>query len=356
MNLPKVSDLKVGNKRILLRCDFDVPLMKKNGQVKVKDDTRIQLALTTINYLLNKKARLVIIGHLGRPDGKRVKDLSLKPIAETLFSLLAGEIKVKFSPYLLGSRIKKILAATLPGEILVLENLRFYPEEEENRLGFAKSLARLGDFFINEAFAVSHREHASIVGLPQFLPSALGHRFLQEVKVLAKIYQQPKRPVIVILGGAKKDKIVAGQILLGWADMVLVGGELVEINGIFEFAGHKKVMADLTKKGEDIALKSARKFAKIIKTAGTIIWSGPLGAYEDPRYLRGTEIIARAVISSKAFSIVGGGDTEAALTKLGLVDKIDFISSGGGAMLTFFARQATLPGIEAIKAFNPPAG
>jgi phosphoglycerate kinase len=348
MKLPKVSDLKVANKKVLVRCDFDVPLVTKEKGTIIGDETRLQLCLKTIHSLLEKKARVIIIAHLGRPGGKRIEGLSLKPAAKYFASLLGSRTEVEFFPYVLGKRVKEKVASLNQRQILILENLRFYSEEEKNDPGFSKSLASLADFFVNEAFAVSHREHASIVGLPTFLPSAFGFNFVKEVRTLTRVYRHPQRPVVIVLGGQKKSKILAGQILLGWVDNILVGGELVEADGIVEFAGHKKVRADLTKKGEDITLSSAKEFAKIIKKAGTVIWSGPMGAYESYRYLKGTEIVAKAVADSKAFSIVGGGDTEAALTKLGLVEKIDYICSGGGAMLTFLAQQGTLPGIKAV--------
>jgi len=348
MKLPQVSDLKLGNKRVLLRCDFDVPLVKKENEVSVGDDTRLYLALETVRFLLKKAARVIIIAHLGRPGGKKVKGLSLRPVYETFSNLLGDQVKVNFYPEVVEGRVNEVARSLRSGEILILENLRFYPGESKNDHGFAQKLASLADLFINDAFAVSHREHASLVGVPRFLPSAFGLNFLKEVEVLERVYHQPKRPVVVVLGGRKRSKLVAGRTLLDWADTVLVGGELVETDGINKFADNQKVKADLAKRGEDITLKSAKEFARIIRKAGTVIWSGPMGAYESPRYLKGTELIARAVVTSKAFSVVGGGDTEAALTKLDLVDKVDHICSGGGAMLAFLARRGTLPGIEAI--------
>lgn len=351
--LPRVDNLKVKNQKVLLRVDFDVPLAKKDNQLMVADETRLQLALKTIKYLVHHQAKVLIIAHLDRPEGKRVPELSLAPIAEKLAELLKGQAKVSFSPFTLGKKVKDQIRKLLPGEVLVLENLRFHPGEEKNDPQFTADLASFADVYVNEALAVSHRSHASIVGLPKLLPTAFGFNFLREYQVLHQTYLKPHRPVVVVLGGKKKDKILAGQILLGWVDMILVGGELVEYDGISEFAAHKKVRAHLTKKGEDITLHSAQEFANIIKKAGTVIWSGPMGAYENPRYLKGTEIIAKAIVASKAFSVVGGGNTEAALEKLGLVDKIDFVCSGGGAMLEFLAQRGTLPGIEAVrKKFN----
>jgi phosphoglycerate kinase len=348
MRFPQLTDLKVAGKRVLLRVDFDVPLTQEKGKWLVADDTRLRLALKTVRFLLGQKTKVIILAHLGRPKGERTKSLNLEPVVTSFFSLLEGRVKVELFPFVLGKKIKKRVAQMEEGEVLVLENLRFYPEEKRNEVGFAKRLASLGDFYVNEAFAVSHREHASIVGLPRFLPSAFGFNFLKEVRILTRVYKEPRRPVVVVLGGRKRSKVLAGQILLGWVDWVLVGGKLVEFDGILEFADHKKVKADLTRKGDDITLESAREFAEIIKKAGTVIWSGPMGAFENPRFLRGTRMVAEAVIASKAFSVVGGGDTEAALTKLGLADKIDYICSGGGAMLNFLAQRGTLPGIDAI--------
>ncbi|MBN1263676.1 MAG: phosphoglycerate kinase [Candidatus Pacebacteria bacterium] len=349
MELPSIADLKITDKRVLLRADFDVPLIVKEEQVLVADDTRLRQVLKTVNWLIKKKSKLIIMAHLGRPGGKRVAALSLRPVARAFSKLLPAKIKWSFSPFVLGKKAEKKAAGLKPGEILILENLRFYPEEEKNTRSFAGSLAGLADVFVNEAFAVSHREHSSIVGVPQFLPAALGFNFLKEARILGQTFKNPRRPVVVVLGGRKKSKAVAGQILLGWADAILVGGELVELNGIVELATHHKVKANLTKNGEDITPDSAQEFAQIIKGAGTVIWSGPMGAYETPCYRKGTAVVARAIVDSRAFSIIGGGDTEAALTKLGLVDKVDYVCSGGGAMLDFLAQRGTLPGIEAIR-------
>lgn len=346
MNLPSVTKAPCKGKKVLVRVDFDVPLDKKG---KIADNTRIEFCLPTLRLLLKKEAKIILISHLGRPERKRISNLSLKPIILVLEKLLGPKVRVHFSPYFQGKNCQKAVRYLSAGEVLLLENLRFSPDEEENNPVFAHDLASLADIYINEAFANSHRAHASIIGLPNWLPSYLGLRFAKEFKILSSVYQNSKRPIVLILGGKKESKILSGQILLAWVDTLLVGGQLVEFNSIKEIAGHTKVKADLTKKGEDITSESARQFAQVIKKAGTIIWSGPMGAYENPRYLKGTEIVAKAVVSSEGFSVVGGGDTEAALTQLGLEKKVDFISSGGGAMLDFFAQRGTLPGIEAIK-------
>jgi len=234
------------------------------------------------------------------------------------------------------------------GDVLLLENLRFDPGEEANDPRLARGLAALAEGYINDAFAGSHRTHASIVGIPAFLPSALGLDFLKEIEVLSRVRHQPRRPVVIILGGVKKSKVDASKKLALWADYILVGGKLTTYDGAPEIVNHPKILGSLTKSGEDITIETIEEFKKVIAKAKTIIWSGPLGAYEDKNFERGTKEVAQAVVASQAYTVVGGGDTEAALTKFGLVEKVDFISSGGGAMLEFLAT-GTLPGIEAIK-------
>ena len=340
MKLPSVRDLPVANKRVLLRTNYDVPL-KKFPIKEISDTSRIEESLPTINYLLSQEAKIIIISHLGRPEGRRVVELSLKPVAKKLTEFLKKEV-------LLVSKIQAFKGSKL----IMLENLRFWPEEETNDQDFAKKLASLVDFYVNDAFAVSHRKHASMVGIPQFLPSgrrAFGLDFLEEIEALARVRKNPKRPVVVILGGIKRSKIEAAKKLVAWADYILVGGKLIEYDGIPAMVDHhQKILGDLTKNGEDITIKTVEKFKEAIAKAKTIVWSGPMGAFEDKRFERGTREIAQAVVASQAYTVVGGGDTEAALTRFGLVDKIDYISSGGGAMLVFLA-EGTLPGIEAIR-------
>jgi len=329
--LPSVKDLSVKQKTVLLRTNYDVSL--KNGEVT--DGTRIDESLPTINYLLDQQTKIILLSHLGRPEGEIKPGLSLKPIAQYLSKLLKKEIP-------LFSTIDKI---DKNQPIVMLENLRFWLGEENNDLNFAKSLANLGDFFVNDAFACSHRQHASIVGLPQLLPSAFGLDFLKEVKVLSEVKENPRRPVVLILGGVKKDKLEVIEKLLNWADAILIGGKLPQL--INQSYPAKVIMAGLNPDGKDITLESVEKFKKIIVQSGTIIWAGPMDFYEEENSQVGTKQIAEAIVNSQAFKVVGGGDTEAALTKFNLVDKIDYISSGGGAMFEFLA-QGTLPGIEAI--------
>jgi len=224
-------------------------------------------------------------------------------------------------------------------------------------LDFARELASLADFYVNEAFACSHREHASVVGVPKFfspLPAggrAFGFDFLKEIEILSKIREKPVRPVVLLLGGVKEDKIDYAKKLAAWADWILVGGKLVEYDGIPQLAKHPKILAHLIKSGQDITMETVKKFKEIVLQGRTIVWAGPMGNFYDKRYERGTKEIAQAVVESGAFSVVGGGDTEVALSRFGLDKKISFISSGGGAMLEFLA-EGTLPGIEAIKSSN----
>ncbi|PJE68346.1 phosphoglycerate kinase [Candidatus Shapirobacteria bacterium CG10_big_fil_rev_8_21_14_0_10_38_8] len=319
--LPSVKDLSIEQKTVLLRTNYDVPL--REGQVV--DGTRISESLPTINYLLEQKAKIILLSHLGRPGGKVVPELSFKPVEKVLTLLLHGD------------RVK------------LLENLRFWPGEEANDLSFAQSLASLGDFFVNEAFACSHRQHASIVGLPKFLPSAFGFDFLKEVEVLSEIKEKPYRPVTLILGGAKEDKLEVVEKLLNWADKILIGGKLPQL--VSKSYPEKVMMAQLNPQGKDITLESINQFKEIISLSGTILWAGPMGVFEEIENEEGTKQIAQAILASQAFKVVGGGDTEAALTKFNLEAKVDYLSSGGGAMFEFLAK-GTLPGIEAITKKN----
>jgi len=353
MKLPSVKDLCVKGKRVLLRTNYDVPLKKvkskkeKGKSLVVEDETRIEESLATIKWLLENGAKIIIVSHLGRPGGKRVPELSLEPVAKKISNfkfLISNQFQMT------NVKLGKMDGWQLAENLLLLENLRFHPGEEENNLDFAKELASLADFYVNEAFACSHRKHASIVGVPRFFPPqnrAFGFDFLKEIEVLSKIREKPVRPVVLLLGGTKEDKIDYAKKLVNWADWILVGGKLVEYDGIPQLAKHPKILADLIKSGQDITMETVEKFKEIIFKAKTIVWAGPMGNFYDQKYEAGTKEIARAVVESGAFSVVGGGDTEVALTRFGLDKKISFISSGGGAMLEFLA-EGTLPGIKAL--------
>jgi len=335
MKLPDIRDFDIKEKRVLLRVNLDVPL-KKDKRYQILDETRIQESIPTISNLLARKAKVVILAHLGRPGGTYVSYLSLKKVALRLSRILGRELPL----------IKEF--GKIDSELACFENLRFFSGEENNERSFAKKLSSLGDFYVNDAFAVCHRKHASVVLLPRLLPHAAGLDLLEEVKILSEVRENPKRPVVVIVGGVKKSKLLSVEGLINWADLVLVGGKLVSYPEAKKLKDHRKKLAFLSKTGEDITVSSACEFAEKIKKAGTIIWSGPLGKFEDKRFERGTRIFAEAMASSQAFRIVGGGDTEAALTRFNLEHEIDFISSGGGAMLEFFAK-GDLPGLKALR-------
>lgn len=318
MNLPKISDLDVAGKRVLVRLDLDLP-----AGAGVPDFTRLEVAAETLDYLKSKNVEIVVIGHRGRPTGdkERDRDLSLKP----------------FQPFFdkWGAKLQ--------------ENLRFDPGEEANDPEFAKKLASLGDVYVNEAFAVSHREHASIVGLPKILPHAAGFRFAKETEHLGKEFQ---KPVVVLISGIKRDKVEMAKKLAEIYDKVLAGGRLPEYFGDASLESvrsqeGKLVIGNLNMDKEDITLHTIDVFKEEIKKAGTIILAGVLGEYEDDGHRQGTKEIFEAVANSSAYKIAGGGDTEAALTIFGLTDKFDWISVGGGAMLEFLAFK-TLPGIQAL--------
>lgn len=326
-DLPDIVD-----KIVLLRADFDVAI---EGE-KILDNTRIKAAIPTIKVLLDKKSKIILLSHLGRPQGVD-KTLSLKPIKEVLETLIGQ--KVNFFDNL---EDKNFTSLNL------LENLRFWPEEETNDLKFAKKLASLGEFYVNDSFAVCHRAHASIAGVPQFLPSFAGLRLEEEVKKLTQILKQPKNPLIAIIGGAKiETKLPAIKNLAKVADKVLVGGKL-----IFEIQKENLepniIVASDDIDTKDIGKESIENFSQIISEAGEIIWNGPLGLFEQEKYAVGTKAIAQAIIDSGAYSVVGGGETIAALNKFGFLDKMGYVSTGGGAMLEFLAGKK-LPGLEALE-------
>ena len=333
MNLPSVNDLEVSGKRVFLRTDFDVPL--KDG--KVTDSSRIDEALPTIDLLLAHDAKIILLSHLGRPGGKKEASLSLLPVALYLSNLLGKRIPlVNTCEEISGQK----------EDVIMLENLRFFPGEEANSEQFAYALASRGEVYVNDAFACSHREHASIVGLPKFLPSAFGLDCLHEVSVLSEVRNAPRRPVVLVLGGAKGDKIEIAKRLSSWADWILIGGNLTSEGK--NLSKKDKLIGELTPDGKDINEETINRFKEIIFQGKTIVWSGPMGVYEEKNSEKGTQKIAQAIIESKAYTVIGGGDTEAALEKFGLEKNVSYLSSGGGAMLEFLA-DGTLPGIEAIK-------
>jgi len=330
-NIPKLQESDVQDKRVIVRLDFDVP----EG-----DYSRIEASRETLDYLLQKNCKLRLIGHKGRPCGKKVEELSLKGVSQKVSEFLSRE--VLFSEDL----------EDKDADIVVFENLRFEEGEEANDEEFSKKLSLLGDFFVNEAFAVSHRAHASIVGIPKYLKHAAGIRFAQEIEHLLKIIENPERPLIFVISGLKEDKLEMIRDIKNYADKVLVGGKLPEYFGkssVSDLIDEKLVVAELNPDKEDINLNSIERFVEEIQKAKTIVLAGVIGKYEDEGQRLGTRRVFEAVANSQSYKVAGGGDTEAALTIFGLTSKFDWISVGGGAMLEFLAKK-TLPGIDALLA------
>lgn len=386
--MPKLSirDLDLQGKRVFMRVDFNVPLAP--GGQEITSDKRIRAALPTIQYALEKGAALVLASHLGRPKGKPNPEMSLKPVAQRLSELLGKPVAM--APDCIGEEVEKMLPE--PGEVLLLENLRFHAEEEKNDPEFSKKLARLGDVYVNDAFGTAHRAHASTVGIIEFLkPAAAGLLMEKELEYLEKCTANPERPCIGILGGAKvSDKIEVIENLLKFADRLLIGGamaytflksqgkptgkSLVEedklelAKGLLEKAGDRillpadHVVAEVLeenapcevaeeipegKMGLDIGPKTREAYAAVIRGAKTIIWNGPMGVFEKKPFDAGTVAVAKAVAESGALSVVGGGDSEKAVKSAGVADKISHISTGGGASLEYLSG-LVLPGVAAL--------
>jgi len=341
MKIIKTANIKLRGKRVLVRCDFNCPLNKKG---EIEDDFRIKRTIPTIEFLLKKDAKIILMSHLDDPGGRVVENLRLTPIQDKLFEYL--DLSILKAPDCKGENIKKMVFEMENGEIMLLENLRFHKGEEANDENFAKGLAELGEVYINDAFGASHRNHASIVGVPKFLPSFAGLLLEEEVRTLKKVIENPKRPLVGIFGGVKiETKLPVIKKFLEIADFVLVGGKIAkEVN----FKDKKLIVAETAKNGFDINEASIKKFKDIIEKSATIVWNGPLGFFEKKEYENGTKEVAKAISESKAFKVVGGGETLFAVFKYNLADKIDFLSTGGGAMLEFLAK-GTLPGIEALK-------
>ncbi len=381
------------DKRILVRVDFNVPL---NEELKITNDARIKAALPTIKYLTSNRAKVVLMSHLGRPKGKVVEKLRLDPVAQRLSDLLGQRVK-KYNNCI-GKEVEEEVMKLHPGEVALLENLRFHPEEEKNISKFANSLAKLADFFVNDAFGAAHRAHASTVGVPKILPSCAGFLMAKEIEVLSNLLEKPENPFVVVLGGAKiSGKIEIIRNLLDTADRILIAGgmcytclaalgyevtnllleeydleivkkmlkkakeqgdkiilpvDLVVTKELSKYAESKVVVIEDIPKdviGVDIGNKSIALFEKEIKKAKTVFWNGPVGVFEIEKYARGTNKIAKilADMQGKAVTIIGGGDSIAAIDKAGLTEKMTHISTGGGASLEFLGGKR-LPGVEAL--------
>jgi len=388
MNKKTIRDISWAGKRALVRCDFNVPLDENRN---ITDDRRIRAALPTIKYLLEHGAAVILCSHLGRPKGKVVEELRLDPVAARLEELLG--VPVKKLDDCIGPEVEKAVKEMRPGDVILLENLRFHPEERKNDPEFAKKLASLADVYVNDAFGTAHRAHASTAGVAAYLPAVAGFLLEKEIAFLGGELENPKRPFVAILGGAKiSDKIGVIENLLSKADTLLIGGgmantflkakgyemgdSLVEesslslAEGLMKKAGDKLVLpvdvvvadafsAEANKKVVpadgvepgwrvlDIGPKTVELFASKIKGAGTVVWNGPMGVFELDPFAEGTFAIARVLAESGATTIIGGGDSAAAVEKAGLADKMTHISTGGGASLEFLEGKE-LPGIAAL--------
>jgi len=329
------NDLK--GKRALLRIDADVDLKREGDSLVVDEDFRLRSLIPTINFLNERGVeRIILIGHLGRPKGKEDPDLSLKPLARWFSENFASCSLIK-----LGQKV-------IQGKLSLLENLRFYPGEEENSQDFIDRLTELGEIFVNDAFASSHRDHASITGITKRMRSFLGLRFEAEVQTLSWVKKKPERPLVFVLGGSKKGKIDYLDFLANWADYLLVGGKLPLLLPRETDNYPSLVIGHLTENNRDIDGATIDRFEELISKGATIVWAGPMGVYEEKENRRGSWQIAEYIASREVFKIAGGGDTHRVLSWTSLWDKFDFVSVGGGAMLQFL-RDETLPGIEAVE-------
>lgn len=391
MNKKSIKDINVNGKKVFIRVDYNVPM---DEALNITNDTRIRATLPTLNYLLENNAALVIACHLGRPKGERVAKFSVAPVAKRLAELIGKE--VKFAPDCVGPEAEKMAADLKPGQILLLENLRYHKEEEKNDPAFAKQLAALADVAVNDAFGVSHRAHASVEGITKYIETVAGFLMEKEIRFVGQTVANPERPFVAIIGGAKvSDKIGVISNLIEKVDTLIIGGGMAhtfdaakgyEIGKSICEPDKYELALDLLKQAEakgvkivlpvdlviadkfapdantrivdvdkvdpewealDSGPKTSELYAAALKDAKTVVWNGPMGVFEMDAFAKGTEAVAKAVADSSAVSIVGGGDSIAALKKTGLSDKITHISTGGGATLEFLEGKV-LPGIAAL--------
>ncbi len=339
--LSSLKESDIEEKRVIVRGDLDISEFSEN-------DIRLQRLVPTIKYLIDKKAKVILIGHLGRPEGKITNEYSLKPVAEVLEKML--NLKINFVFDIAGEEAKVESGKLQPGDVMMLENLRFDSREESNDETFSKSLSSLGDIYINEAFSVCHREHSSIVGIPKFIPSYAGLNLENEVNNLSKVFE-PERPLLILISGVKKDKLEYIKPLSDLAEKVLVGGRLPDFLGdnteSVRTQTGKVIVGNLVMDKEDITLNTIDKFKEEISKARTIVLAGVLGKYEDEGHSQGTKAIFETIAKTNAFKIVGGGDSLTAIEKYNLTDKFNWVSVGGGAMLEFLTKKH-LPGIDVL--------
>ncbi len=340
-----MQDVEYVGKKVLMRVDFNVTL--KNGDITER--YKVESSKKSIEYVLSKGAHSVtLITHLGRPDGKPDPSLSLKNILDDIVRVLGYQ--AIFVSDISQKEIKKALDEVPTRSVLLLENVRFYPGEEENDNDFAQAIASSFDVFINDAFSVCHRDQASVTGITKFLPSFSGLHLQQEVEYLSQILTQPKRPAVAVIGGAKiETKLPLLRRLEKEYDIILVGGKIANeaIDEGIQFSDRVFLPVDFVDDRLDIGPKTIDLFIEKMKLAETIIWNGPMGMFEDTRYARGTHEIAQAIARLDAYSIVGGGESVQALEEMGLMEKISFVSTGGGAMLDFLGGER-MPGIEVL--------
>ncbi len=393
LNKKTIEDIDVKGKKVLARCDFNVPL--KDGEIT--NDKRIVAALPTIKYLMEHGAKVILCSHLGRPKGEYKPEFSLAPVAKRLSEYLGVEVKLAEDAEVVGPNAKAMAAELKDGEVMLLENVRYRAEETKNEENFSKELASLADIFVNDAFGTAHRAHCSTTGVAAYLPAVCGYLIQKEIKFMGGALANPKRPLVAILGGAKvSDKIGVIENLIDKCDTIIIGGGMAYT--FMKYLGHNigtslleadwvEKAGEMMKKAEDkgvkflipvdnkvgkeydenteakvvssddipdgwmgldIGPKTQEVFANAIKGAGTVIWNGPMGVSEWDNFAAGTICVAKAVADSGAISIIGGGDSVAAVTKLGFADKMSHISTGGGASLEFLEGK-DLPGICALQ-------
>ena len=391
MKLNTINEADLKGKRVLIRVDFNVPL--KNGVVT--DNTRIKAALPTVKYILEQGASLVVMSHFGRPKGQKNPDFSMAPIAKE-FEKLLGQ-PVKLASDVIGPKVEAEVKALKPGEVLLLENVRFYKEEEGNDPEFAKTLASYGDVYCNDAFGTAHRAHASTEGVSHYLPSYAGFLIEKEVRFMAPLLENPEKPFVAIIGGSKvSSKITVLESLVRTCDTIVIGGGMAYTflnvlgnsigKSLFEpdYVDTAKAFLEKAKEkgvkvilpvdnvcakefsetaepilvnsdnisddlmGMDIGPKTVQLIVDALKDAKSVVWNGPMGVFEFSAFAKGTEEVAKALAASNATTVVGGGDSVAAINKFGLADKISHVSTGGGASLEFLEGK-TLPGIKALE-------
>jgi phosphoglycerate kinase len=387
-----VRDIEVAAKRVLVRVDFNVPLDEQTGAIM--DDSRIRAALPTINYLIERGARVILCSHLGRPEGRVVEGLRMKGVGQRLSQLLGRPVETVRD--CIGSEVEKVVAGLKDGDVFLLENLRFHPEEEQNGAAFAQALAKLADIYVNDAFGTAHRAHASVVGVTRYLPAVSGLLLEQEMINLGRILKDPPRPFGALLGGAKvSDKVGMIENIMDKVDYILVGGgmaatflkaksyrigkslleaeKVATATELMEKASRSGVTlmlpldvvvaAEVTPEAEgrlvsienipedrrivDIGPETIKAFQGALAKCQAVFWNGPMGIYELPRFAEGTKALAQFLAGLGATTVIGGGSTADAVAEMGLTDRMSFVSTGGGASLDFLSGKV-LPGIEAL--------